>query len=156
MTEASPRVSAEHRFELLRHFDATPSQLYRYFTDPKHLSRWFGPKGVRCLNVCVDLRVGGAYRLEMHNSDGTSITLVGRYLELEESSMIRMTWRWQREGETEEGEDTVVTIRFSEAKEGALLTLTHENFSQPDERDRHESGWTSSLDCLEEAIDEDA
>lgn len=39
----------------------------------------------------------------MHNSDGTSITLVGRYLELEESSMIRMTWRWQREGETEEG-----------------------------------------------------
>lgn len=92
----------------------------------------------------------------MHNSDGTSITLVGRYLELEESSMIRMTWRWQREGETEEGEDTVVTIRFSEAKEGALLTLTHENFSQPDERDRHESGWMSSLDCLEEAIDEDA
>ena len=54
------------------------------------------------------------------------------------------------------GQDTVVTIRFSEAKEGALLTLTHENFSQPDERDRHESGWTSSLDCLEEAIDEDA
>ncbi len=121
----------------------------------EHLARWFGPNGVACQNVEVDARPAGRYRLEMLNSDGSSLMLIGRFSELDEPTLIRMTWRWRRETETEEGEETVNTIRFSAVGQGALLRLSHDGFAVQEECDLYESGWASTLDRLEGELTND-
>ena len=107
------------------------------------------------LGIEVDARPAGRYRLEMLNSDGSSLMLIGRFSELDEPTLIRMTWRWRRETETEEGEETVNTIRFSAVGQGALLRLSHEGFAAQEECNLYESGWASRLDRLEGELTND-
>ncbi len=154
MTEAMAEAPASHALQIQRRFAATPDDLYRCFTEASHLARWFGPKGVVCKDVEVDATVGGNYSIQMVNSDGSGIGLVGRFEQLEPPSLIQMTWRWLREDPADPGEETLVTIRLTPAGAGSLLRLTHERFSDVAERDRHESGWSSTLDCLDEMIEE--
>lgn len=56
---------------ITRVFDAPRELVYRAFTDPHQLSRWFGPVGfsVPHDSVDVDLRVGGHQRFTMVNDD---------------------------------------------------------------------------------------
>ncbi len=155
MTEAarSPATEGE-TLQIQRRFAATPAEIYRYFTQAEHLARWFGPKGVACGEVRVDARVGGAYRVQMLNSDGSEIVLVGRFEQLDEDRLIQMTWRWVRDEEAPPGEETLVTIRLAPVGQGTLLRLTHERFADAAERDRHDGGWASTLDCLDEYLSE--
>lgn len=48
-----------------RSFGATPAQVYRAWTDPEALPRWFGPDGYACETEAMDLRVGGEWRFTM-------------------------------------------------------------------------------------------
>jgi uncharacterized protein YndB with AHSA1/START domain len=50
----------------------------------------------------------------------------------------------------------VVTIELFETRGGTRLELTHERFESEDSLDRHRHGWSSCLDCLEEALAEGA
>jgi uncharacterized protein YndB with AHSA1/START domain len=152
MSEAVPEAPEPQALQIQRRFAAGRDDLYRYFTEASHLAAWFGPKGVVCKSVRADAIVGGSYAIEMVNPDGSGIVLVGRFLQLDPPQLIRMTWRWQRENEIEPDEETVVTIRLSAVGSETLLRLTHERFGEVAERDRHESGWSSTLDCLDELI----
>ncbi len=152
MTEALDTAPETQTLRIERHFEAKPELLYRCFLEAEHLAAWFGPERVVCSVAKVDAWVGGAYELTMHNTDGTEIGLVGQYLELEEPSLIKMTWRWKREDDSDPGEETLVTIRFKEAEGGTLMQLKHERFGESSERDRHGSGWESSFVCLDEHL----
>lgn len=48
-----------------RSFRASPAQVYRAWTDPEALPRWFGPSGFSCETHVMDLRVGGEWRFTM-------------------------------------------------------------------------------------------
>ena len=152
MTEAIEPPLESEALRLVRRFDAPPGRLYLYFTDASHLARWFGPEGVSCEAVDWEPVVGRDYELVFTNPDDTTIGLVGRFLELEAPRLIKMTWQWRPADATGEEEVTLVTIRLSEVGEGSLLQLTHERFAETAERDRHDEGWTSSFDCLDEAL----
>lgn len=155
MTEAVPERTEPRSLQIQRQFAAVPSDLYRYFTEAEHLARWFGPKGVVCKDVRVDATAGGHYSLQMINPDGSEIGLVGQFQQLDPPRLIQMTWRWLREDEAEPGEETIVTIRLSPVGAGTLLRLTHERFAEVAERDRHDDGWGSTLDCLDELIEKE-
>ncbi len=60
--------------ELTRIFDAPRELVYRAFTDPDQLARWFGPVGCRVPrdSIEVDARVGGHLRFVMTAPDGRS------------------------------------------------------------------------------------
>ena len=90
----------------------------------------------------------------MINPDGSKIRLVGEFLQLEAPDLIQMTWRWIGDEGVEPGEETLVTIRLSPIGAGTLLRLTHERFAETSERDRHNGGWSSTLDCLDELLHE--
>ncbi len=67
---------------LTRVFDAPAHLVYKAFTDPELLKRWFGPHGYS-LTVCeVDLRVGGAWRYVLKGPDGTTMGMGGVYHEI--------------------------------------------------------------------------
>lgn len=52
-------------FVLTRVFDAPRELVFKAWTDPEHLARWWGPHGFT--NSCeMDVRPGGKYRIVMH------------------------------------------------------------------------------------------
>jgi uncharacterized protein YndB with AHSA1/START domain len=54
-----------------RVLNAPREVVFRAFSDPKHLSQWWGPKGFRNTFHAFDLRPGGHWRVTMHGPEGT-------------------------------------------------------------------------------------
>jgi uncharacterized protein YndB with AHSA1/START domain len=53
-----------------RIFDAPRELVFSAFTDPKHLSQWWGPNGFSTTTSAFDFRPGGVWRFVMHGPDG--------------------------------------------------------------------------------------
>lgn len=56
---------------LTRLIAAPPEKVWRCWTDPAILPRWFGPEGYHCQTKEIDLRPGGLWRFDMIGPDGT-------------------------------------------------------------------------------------
>jgi hypothetical protein len=68
-----------HELMLTRLIDAPREKLFRCWTEPELLKRWFAPLPVTTPVAEVDLRVGGASRIVMRGPDGQEIDFT-RYL----------------------------------------------------------------------------
>ena len=44
--------------------------VWSVWTDPKHLSQWWGPNGFRTTTRAFDFKAGGVWRFVMHGPDG--------------------------------------------------------------------------------------
>lgn len=53
-----------------RVFDAPRDVVFKAWTSPEHLDRWFGPDGFTNETLEMDFREGGAWRFIMHGPDG--------------------------------------------------------------------------------------
>jgi uncharacterized protein YndB with AHSA1/START domain len=53
-----------------RVFDAPRELVFSAWTDPKHLSQWWGPNGFTTTTSAFDMRPGGVWRFVMHGPDG--------------------------------------------------------------------------------------
>ena len=147
-TQAAPAATTE-TLRLSRFFDAPRARVFRAFTDPEVLKRWWGPEGMNTPNPEVDLRVGGAYRLEMHSSGTPNHVIGGEYREIVAGEKLVFTWAWESGGM---GGETLVTLEFRDRDGGTELSLTHEGFDNTESRDAHNRGWNSSLNCLDQDI----
>ena len=155
MAEASVTDRVEEFAEVLRlsrRFKAPRAVVFRAFTDPAALAKWFGPEGMSVGNVKVDLRPGGAYSMAFNQADGGSHGLSGVYREISPPERLVMTWVWD-DGDWA-GLETLVTLEFAEASGETELTVIHENLSSQESLDLHRQGWTSSFKCLDQAIEE--
>ncbi|HET7203422.1 MAG TPA: SRPBCC family protein [Steroidobacteraceae bacterium] len=54
-----------------RLIDAPRERVFRAFSDPAHLARWWGPDGFSSTFETFEFRPGGSWRLVMHGPDGT-------------------------------------------------------------------------------------
>ena len=50
--------------------DAPRELVWSVWTDPKHLSQWWGPNGFRTTTRAFDFKAGGVWRFVMHGPDG--------------------------------------------------------------------------------------
>jgi uncharacterized protein YndB with AHSA1/START domain len=55
----------DRQLTLSRLFRASPAQVWKAWTDPDILPRWFGPAGFTCMTKEIDLREGGIWRFDM-------------------------------------------------------------------------------------------
>ncbi len=62
--------------------DAPRELVFQAFTDPRHLSQFWGPKWTTAPRCEVDLRVGGGFRVDMVGPDGTIYPCIGIYREI--------------------------------------------------------------------------
>jgi uncharacterized protein YndB with AHSA1/START domain len=53
-----------------RVYDAPRELVFSVWTDPKHLSQWWGPDGFTTTTSAFDMRVNGVWRFVMHGPDG--------------------------------------------------------------------------------------
>ncbi len=54
----------------VREFDAPRDLVFEVWTDPRHLSQWWGPDGFTTTTSAFDMRPGGVWRFVMHGPDG--------------------------------------------------------------------------------------
>jgi uncharacterized protein YndB with AHSA1/START domain len=135
---------------------APPARVFRAWTEPAQLQRWFAAgEGFTTPVAEVELRVGGRYRLGMQPPGSTQILMVtGEYQEITPAERLSFTWRW--EGATPDEPITLVTVLFEAHVQGTELTLTHERFSTIASRDQHALGWQGCLNQLEHALAREA
>ncbi|WP_407278752.1 SRPBCC family protein [Aromatoleum evansii] len=76
MNERSPGTgsTADRQFVHSRLIDASRERVFKAFSNPSHLARWWGPKGFSNTFDEFDFRTGGAWRFVMHGPDGTNYT----------------------------------------------------------------------------------
>ena len=139
----------EATLHLKRTFAATREKVFRAWTDPEALKRWWGPEGFSTPAAEIDLRVGGKYRIAMRSPHGDTYQLVGTYREVRPPEKLVYTWAW--EAEPEQGE-TLVTVEFLDRGDSTEVILTHELFPNEKVRDEHGKGWTGSLDRLAKTL----
>ena len=59
-----------NEFVYTRTFDAPRDLVWKAFTEPERLTKWWGPKGFTMVSCKVDLRVGGMFHYCMKTPDG--------------------------------------------------------------------------------------
>lgn len=127
---------------LTRLVPASVEVVYRAWTDPLEMSKWFYVGDEWKADVVADVRVGGRFRIDMHTPSGDRLVSQGTYLELDPPHRLKMTWT------SYAVTDTTVTIDLEPVGQGTRLTLTHEGLPDPASAQRHLSGWGSTLDNL--------
>jgi uncharacterized protein YndB with AHSA1/START domain len=134
-----------------RRFAAPREEVFRSWTDPKELTKWWGPPGHDSPSADVDLRVGGRYRLAMRKlPDGKPFYAYGVYQEIVAPSKLVFTWNW--EDGPPFGSNTLVTLEFNDAPGGTELVLTHERFDSEMACTEHTKGWNGCLDKFSSLI----
>ena len=69
---ATPQSQLETSLQISRTFAAPRDRVFHAWTDAKQFAIWFHPTADYTTVITrLDLRVGGAYRLEMHHKDGS-------------------------------------------------------------------------------------
>jgi uncharacterized protein YndB with AHSA1/START domain len=132
--------------QIQRRFPAPREKVFRAWTDPKEISRWFAPSADYTVVVPVlDLRVGGIYCLEMHHKGGDVLRLTGSYREIEPPKKVVFTWRWETNPDAGE---TLVTIELRDMGPSTDIVLTHEQFPNEAQREQHNQGWEGCLNQL--------
>ena len=148
-TTSAPRKNRE--IVLTRTLDAPRALVFRAWTDPSHLVRWWGPEGFTIPECKMDVSEGGAWRTCMRSPDGKDYKVRGVYREIVKPARLVFTWAWEDETGTP-GHETLVTVTFAERDGKTQLRLAHRVFESKKSRDAHQQGWASTLKCLAEFL----
>lgn len=77
-------VTSEGRtIHITREFDAPRALVFRAWTEPEHVGRWFGPDGFTTTTESMEVRAGGKWRYVMHGPDGTDYANLITYREID-------------------------------------------------------------------------
>ena len=110
--DSDPRV-----IEGMRVLDAPRALVFEVFTDPEHLTQWWGPDGFTTTTSRFDFRPGGIWRFVMHGPDGRDYQNRITFADL--GGKTRVTWR----GEFASAEDRARVIRDYGADQGLVQTM---------------------------------
>jgi uncharacterized protein YndB with AHSA1/START domain len=129
-----------------RTFAAARERVFRAWTDPEELVRWWGPPGWTTPRADIDLRAGGSYRLTMRSPDGVFKFVSGTYREVEVPARLVYTWQ------VDDGEITLVTVEFIARGATTEVVIVHDGFGSDGTRADHERGWNGCFRRLGEAL----
>lgn len=137
---------------LVRIIDAPPASVYRAWTDPALMVRWFTPPPWVTTHAELDVRPGGAQRIVMRGPDGTEMPHQGVYLEVVPGRRLVMTdaytEAWQPSAKP--FMTTVLTFEPLGARTRYTARVLHWT---PEDRQAHEDmgfrdGWGVATDQL--------
>lgn len=80
---ASAARSDELTLEMTRVLPAERWVVFRAFSDPNELARWWGPAGFSTPSLELQARVGERYRIEMQPPEGDRFYLTGEFREVD-------------------------------------------------------------------------
>jgi len=141
---------------ITRAFDAPKHLVYKAFTTPELVKRWWHASRGEMTIAEIDLRVGGVWRYVMVMEDGFEVGFHGEYREIVPGERIVSTEVYEGlpEGVSEDDAATVNTSTFVEADGRTTLTILVQATSKVS-RDAiidsgMESGLQDAMNLLEE------
>jgi uncharacterized protein YndB with AHSA1/START domain len=144
--------TADRTLVIERVFKASPERVFRAWTDPQILVKWWGPEGLNTPDFNMDVRSGGAWRTVMASPKGDKHIVSGVYREITPPTRLVMTWGWEQD-DGSRGHETVVELTFEPAPDGnTKMTLVQAEFESVEQRDSHNMGWDSSFKDLERML----
>src|SRR4051794_22699792 len=162
MTVASSRTAqvtlpTDEQILITREFEAPKHLVFKAFTTPALVKRWWHAKRGEMTVAEIDLRVGGKWRYAMVMPDGMEVGFHGEYREIVPDERLVSTEIFEGlpEGVSEDDAATVNTATFSEVDGRTTLTILVQAPSKI-ARDAiidsgMEDGLQDALELLEEA-----
>jgi len=146
-----------------RTFNAPVKLVWKAWTDPQHLMKWWGPKNFTSPYCKIDFRVGGKYHFCMRSSEGQEFWSTGTYREIVPFKRIVWTDSFADEkgnvihaSALGMGEDfpmeLLITLTFEEINGKTKFALLHEGIPAGELTDMTNAGWNESLDKLAETL----
>ncbi len=152
---------------LERVLNAPREMVWRAWTDPDLLKRWFAPRPYEISEIELDLRPGGVFRIRMVGPDGfdTGHGNPGCILEVVEERRLAWTsalgpeYRPAEMGEGCESFPMTAIVTLADAGDGRTLYRAVALHANAKDRDTHEQmgfqeGWGKCADQLEELAGE--
>lgn len=151
---AQTATTTDFNLTIERRLAAPRERVYRAWTDPDEVRRWWSLGRMTVEIADFDVRVGGRFRLGMRSPEGNLYVVGGEYSVVEPPARLVHTWQWEEDGPG--GAQVMrVTVEFVEDGDSTRLVLTHEDFRNQDAVDSHDAGWTEKLDCIEQYLREE-
>lgn len=149
---ATVTLPTETQILITRAFDAPRHLVYRAWTEPELIERWWSGKRGKVTSAEVDLRVGGRWRYVMVANEGFEVAFHGDFIEIVTDERVVSTEVYEGAGGDEGA--PIVTTTFEDAGGRTLLTQLVECHTR-DVRDAiiesgMEGGMQEAMDALEE------
>jgi uncharacterized protein YndB with AHSA1/START domain len=147
---ATVTLPTDEQILITREFDAPKHLVYRAWTTPELVKRWWSANRGEVTIAEIDLRVGGVWRYVMVANGGFEVAFHGEYREIVPNERIVSTEVYEGMPEAE----AVDTLTFTEVDGRTTLTLLVQHTSK-EFRDAHidsgmEAGMQEAMDLLEQ------
>ena len=129
-----------------REFEAPRHLVYRAWTTPELVKRWWHAKRGRVTVAEIDLRVGGHWRYVMVTDDGSEVGFHGEYREIvpDERIVSAECYEGVPEGVSAQDATTLNTATFAETGERTVLTLLIQASSRASPTRSSSPGWRTA------------
>jgi uncharacterized protein YndB with AHSA1/START domain len=153
---AQVTLPTDEQILITREFDAPRDLVYKAWTTPELVGRWWHANRGEVTSIDIDLRVGGKWRYVMVAEGGFEVGFHGEYREIVPNERIVYTEVYEGlpEGMDPEAEAAVNTLTFEEAdgRTTVRVLVEHRNKEGRDGQidSGMEDGLQDALDLLEE------
>src|SRR6266536_4670680 len=122
---ATVTLPADEQILITREFDAPRHLVYKAWTTPELVKRWWHANRGEVTVVEIDLRVGGTWRYVMVADGGVEVGFHGEYREIVPNERIVSTETYEGlpEGVSEEDAATLNTATVTDADGHTTLTI---------------------------------
>jgi uncharacterized protein YndB with AHSA1/START domain len=150
---ATVTLPSDEEILITREFDAPRHLVYKAWTTPELVKRWWSGRQGEMTVAEIDLRVGGRWRYVLVTGDGQEVAFHGEYREIVPDQRIVNTEVYEMPG-VPEGKPAINVVTFNEANGRTTLTLLVQTESRQD-RDAiidsgMEVGMQEQMDLLEQ------
>ena len=145
---SSSEVSSDLVLEIDRTFDAPRALVFRLWSAPEHISRWWGPRGYYLSHCEMEFREGGKWRFCMMPESGKGHWIHGEYREIRSPERLSFTYT-----NDADGHDMLVEMDFLEEGQKTRLKFRQAVFMNVRERDGHNGGWSEALEIFERYLE---
>ena len=162
MSDLPENLNPELDLKLERVVDVSPELLWKAWTTPEHLKKWFTPRPWTTTECEIDLRPGGIFRTVMRSPEGEEFGETGCYLEVVPNRLLSWTnalgpgFRPASAPAEDSAECArllmTAVVSFEPQGSGSRYTAIAMH-AEPESRRKHEElgfhdGWSAALDQL--------
>ena len=145
-------ITRRRELYISRFYAVSRQQVFRAWTDPKHVARWWGPKDFTNPVCEIEARLGGRIRIVMRGPDGTDYPMQGTVTDIRANERFAFDF----EALDKPGGKPVlqgrVTVSFAEEDGKTRLSLSTYaeglGLDAAGKLEGMETGWNQSLDRL--------
>jgi uncharacterized protein YndB with AHSA1/START domain len=157
--DSTAAKSTGQEIVITRVFNAPRELVWKAWTEPEHLMRWWGPKGYTAPACRIDLRVGGKYHFCMRSPEGKNYWSTGIYREIIEPERIVCTDSFADEHGNpvpashygmpgDWPDELLVTVTFEDDEGKTRMTLRQVGIPAGEMKEMAGAGWNESFDKL--------